>query len=306
MTLARQVSLGCIADDYTGASDLANTLTRQGLRTVQTIGVPSGDLKLPEVDAVVISLKSRSIEAREAVARSRDAEKWLRSRGAGHVLFKICSTFDSSPAMGSIGCAIDIGVPLMPGRWSPMVVAAPRLGRYQAFGDVFIQLNHKDPTDYRRELDIDGAIQRVAYRSGGVAWRREAFASHPAGVIVVRFTADKPGAYSGRIWLSDMHGAVVTASGAVRPAGKVKLVNHPVGGRGRAGRRGRARRRRTAPAGDRSRNLAERGRQAAQRLAGAGGIGRAAARRVGGGRTRLRSTAQRRAARPRCRADLAL
>jgi alpha-L-fucosidase 2 len=87
-------------------------------------------------------------------------------------------------------------------------------GRYQAFGDVFIQLNHADPTDYRRELDIDGAIQRVAYRSGGVAWRREAFASHPAGVIVMRFTADKPGAHSGRIWLSDMHGAVVTASGA--------------------------------------------------------------------------------------------
>jgi alpha-L-fucosidase 2 len=87
-------------------------------------------------------------------------------------------------------------------------------GRYQAFGDVFIELNHADPTGYRRELDIDGAIQRVAYRSGGVSWRREAFASHPAGVIVLRFTADAPGAHSGRIWLSDMHGAAVTASGA--------------------------------------------------------------------------------------------
>jgi len=68
------LALGCIADDYTGASDLANTLTRQGLRTVQTIGVPSDDLKLPDVDAVVVSLKSRSIEAGEAVARSREAE----------------------------------------------------------------------------------------------------------------------------------------------------------------------------------------------------------------------------------------
>jgi uncharacterized protein YgbK (DUF1537 family) len=58
-----KLSLGCIADDYTGASDLANTLTRQGLRTVQTIGVPADDLVLPEVDAVVVSLKSRSIEA---------------------------------------------------------------------------------------------------------------------------------------------------------------------------------------------------------------------------------------------------
>ena len=98
MTLA----LGCIADDYTGASDLANTLTRNGLRTVQTIGVPRDDLALPDVDAVVVSLKSRSIAATDAVAKSRAADQWLRSRGAGHVLFKICSTFDSTDA-GNIG-----------------------------------------------------------------------------------------------------------------------------------------------------------------------------------------------------------
>ena len=101
-----KLSLGCIADDYTGASDLANTLTRQGLRTVQTIGVPSDDLALPEVDAVVVSLKSRSIIAADAVAKSRAAEKWLRGRGAGHVLFKICSTFDSTDA-GNIGPVMD-------------------------------------------------------------------------------------------------------------------------------------------------------------------------------------------------------
>ena len=106
MTLARKISLGCIADDYTGASDLANTLTRCGLRTVQTIGVPAGDLALPEVDAVVVSLKSRSIEAGLAVSRSRAAEQWLRGHGAGHVLFKICSTFDSTDA-GNIGPVMD-------------------------------------------------------------------------------------------------------------------------------------------------------------------------------------------------------
>lgn len=102
MTLA----LGCIADDYTGASDLANTLTRCGLRTVQTIGVPDDALALPDVDAVVVSLKSRSIEAPQAVARSREADKWLRARGASHVLFKICSTFDSTDA-GNIGPVMD-------------------------------------------------------------------------------------------------------------------------------------------------------------------------------------------------------
>ncbi|HET7888289.1 MAG TPA: 3-oxo-tetronate kinase [Bradyrhizobium sp.] len=101
-----KLALGCIADDYTGASDLANTLTRAGLRTVQTIGVPSDKLELPEVDAVVVSLKSRSIEAGLAVTRSSAADKWLRSRGAEHVLFKICSTFDSTDA-GNIGPVMD-------------------------------------------------------------------------------------------------------------------------------------------------------------------------------------------------------
>ncbi len=102
MTLA----LGCIADDYTGASDLANTLTRCGLRTVQTIGVPDDALTLPDVDAVVVSLKSRSIAADDAVSRSRAANKWLRGQGAPHVLFKICSTFDSTDA-GNIGPVMD-------------------------------------------------------------------------------------------------------------------------------------------------------------------------------------------------------
>ena len=86
-------------------------------------------------------------------------------------------------------------------------------GRYQAFGDVFIQLNHDKPTEYRRELDIGRSVQRVTYKHGGVRYRREAFASHPAHVIVIRLTADTPGAHSGRIWLSDMHGAKIVARG---------------------------------------------------------------------------------------------
>ncbi|TLU71720.1 3-oxo-tetronate kinase [Lichenicoccus roseus] len=98
--------LGCIADDYTGASDLASMLSRCGLRTVQTIGVPPSSLELPEVDAVVVALKSRSIEAHRAVELSLEAESWLRGRGAGHVLFKICSTFDSTDA-GNIGPVLD-------------------------------------------------------------------------------------------------------------------------------------------------------------------------------------------------------
>jgi uncharacterized protein YgbK (DUF1537 family) len=98
--------LGSVADDYTGASDLANTLASNGLRVVQTIGPPPDDLELPDVDGVVVALKSRSIAAEDAVALSLTAEAWLRERGARHVLFKVCSTFDSTPA-GNIGPVTD-------------------------------------------------------------------------------------------------------------------------------------------------------------------------------------------------------
>jgi len=98
--------LGCIADDYTGASDLANTLTKCGLRTLQTIGIPADSFSLPDVSVVVVSLKIRSIAATEAVAQARAADAWLRKRGASHVMYKICSTFDSTDE-GNIGPVLD-------------------------------------------------------------------------------------------------------------------------------------------------------------------------------------------------------
>ena len=86
------------------------------------------------------------------------------------------------------------------------------MGAYQAFGDIFIRLGH-DPAKvkhYRRELDIDRAVHRVEYEYEGVHYQQTAFASHPAGVIVVHLTADKPAAYTGRVWLTDMHDAQIT------------------------------------------------------------------------------------------------
>jgi uncharacterized protein YgbK (DUF1537 family) len=100
------ISLGCIADDYTGASDLANTLTKCGLRTVQAIGIPADSLSLSNVSVVVVSLKIRSVAAAEAVAQARAADAWLRKRGASHVMYKICSTFDSTDE-GNIGPVLD-------------------------------------------------------------------------------------------------------------------------------------------------------------------------------------------------------
>ena len=96
-----KIKLGCIADDFTGATDLANNLVRSGMRVVQTIGVPSAPLAA-DVDAVVVALKSRTIPAAEAIAQSLDALKWLRAQGAEQIYFKYCSTFDSTPE-GNIG-----------------------------------------------------------------------------------------------------------------------------------------------------------------------------------------------------------
>jgi uncharacterized protein YgbK (DUF1537 family) len=93
--------LGCIADDFTGATDLANNLVRAGMRVVQTIGVPDAPLDAA-ADAVVVALKSRTVPAYEAVIQSSEALDWLQSQGARQVYFKYCSTFDST-AQGNIG-----------------------------------------------------------------------------------------------------------------------------------------------------------------------------------------------------------
>ncbi|MDM0044671.1 four-carbon acid sugar kinase family protein [Variovorax dokdonensis] len=119
MTLA----LGCIADDFTGATDLANNLVRAGMRVVQTIGVPDQPVAA-EVDAIVVALKSRTIPAAEAVEKSIAALRWLQAQGAQQIYFKYCSTFDSTPAgnigpvtealMDALGCDFTIATPAFP------------------------------------------------------------------------------------------------------------------------------------------------------------------------------------------------
>ncbi|WP_019938002.1 3-oxo-tetronate kinase [Bordetella sp. FB-8] len=92
--------LGCIADDFTGATDLANMLVREGMRTLQTIGIPAAPVR--GADAVVVALKSRTLAASDAVAQSLAALQWLREQGCRQFFFKYCSTFDSTDA-GNIG-----------------------------------------------------------------------------------------------------------------------------------------------------------------------------------------------------------
>ncbi|MDI5985367.1 four-carbon acid sugar kinase family protein [Halomonas sp. M4R5S39] len=100
------IILGAIADDFTGATDLANNLVRAGMRCVQVIGVPPQTLALENVDAVVVALKSRSCPANQAVEDSQAALEWLHEQGARQIFFKYCSTFDSTDA-GNIGPVSD-------------------------------------------------------------------------------------------------------------------------------------------------------------------------------------------------------
>ncbi len=93
--------LGCIADDFTGATDLANNLVRSGMQVVQAIGVPDADLSA-DADAVVVALKSRTIQKSDAIAQSIAALRWLQRQGVQQIYFKYCSTFDST-AEGNIG-----------------------------------------------------------------------------------------------------------------------------------------------------------------------------------------------------------
>jgi uncharacterized protein YgbK (DUF1537 family) len=115
-----KIHLGCIADDFTGASDLANNLVRAGMRVVQTIGVPTSPLSA-EVDAVVVALKSRTIAPQEAVSQSLQALRWLQTQGASQIYFKYCSTFDST-AQGNIGPVTDA---LMAALGTDFTIATP-------------------------------------------------------------------------------------------------------------------------------------------------------------------------------------
>ncbi|MBY5543007.1 four-carbon acid sugar kinase family protein [Rhizobium leguminosarum] len=160
------IFLGSIADDYTGASDLANTLTKNGLRTVQTVGIPDPSLALPDVDAVVVSLKIRSVPASDAVTAATSAERWLRQRGAGHVLYKICSTFDSTDA-GNIGPVTEALSDAAGGGIVLVTPAFPETGRSVYLGHLFVggqPLNESPLKDHPLNPMHDANLVRVLTR----------------------------------------------------------------------------------------------------------------------------------------------
>lgn len=128
--------LGCIADDFTGATDLANNLVRAGMRAVQTIGVPSSPLDA-QADAIVVALKSRTLPKAEAIAQSLEALRWLQAQGVQQIYFKYCSTFDST-AEGNIGPVTEALMAALNTDFSIATPAFPDNGRTVFKGHLFV------------------------------------------------------------------------------------------------------------------------------------------------------------------------
>ncbi|KIC48025.1 3-oxo-tetronate kinase [Tateyamaria sp. ANG-S1] len=130
------MKLGCIGDDFTGSSDLANTLAKEGMRVVQYTGVPEASAG-PEVEAGVIALKSRSIEPEDAVKQSLEALTWLKAQGCSQIFFKYCSTFDSTPE-GNIGPVADALAEALNAEQVIVCPAFPGTGRSVYQGHLFV------------------------------------------------------------------------------------------------------------------------------------------------------------------------
>ncbi|MEM7318344.1 MAG: 3-oxo-tetronate kinase [Pseudomonadota bacterium] len=131
------IVLGAIADDFTGATDLANTWVNQGVKTCQIIGAPRGPVEIGDAEAVVIALKNRTVPPDEAVKQSLDALEWLKQAGALQIVFKYCSTFDSTPA-GNIGPVADALADALNSPLTVVCPAFPENGRTIYQGHLFV------------------------------------------------------------------------------------------------------------------------------------------------------------------------
>jgi uncharacterized protein YgbK (DUF1537 family) len=153
--------LGCIGDDFTGSSDLANTLAKQGMRTVQYTGVPDTDAET-DVEAGVVALKSRSNDPKEAVAQSLNALQWLQAQGCEQFFFKYCSTFDST-AQGNIGPVAEALAEALDAHKVVVCPAFPGTGRSIYQGHLFVNdslLNESGMQNHPLTPMVDADIRR--------------------------------------------------------------------------------------------------------------------------------------------------
>ena len=184
--------LGCIADDFTGATDLANNLVRSGMRVLQINGLPTAPLAA-DVDAVVIALKSRTIPAQQAIDQSLAALAWLRACRAQQIYFKYCSTFDSTP-QGNIGPVTESLMDALGLDFTIATPAFPDNGRtvfkgHLFAGDVLLSesgmQNH--PLTPMRDANLVRVLQAQCKRKVGLVDYRTVMAGQAA--IEQRFAA---------------------------------------------------------------------------------------------------------------------
>jgi uncharacterized protein YgbK (DUF1537 family) len=188
--MTNKILLGCIADDFTGATDLANNLVRTGFRVTQINGVPTKPLTV-HADAVVIALKSRTIPAGQAIEQSLAALHWLQAHGAQQIYFKYCSTFDSTPA-GNIGPVADALMKALQTDFTIATPAFPDNGRTVFKGHLFVgdQLlsdsGMKDhPLTPMRDANLVRVLQAQTNRKVGLVDHRAIAAG--SGAIAQKF-----------------------------------------------------------------------------------------------------------------------
>jgi uncharacterized protein YgbK (DUF1537 family) len=184
------ILLGCIADDFTGATDLASMLVQAGMRTVQTIGIPQEGVPA-DTDAVVVALKSRTIDPEQAVAESLAALQWLRDAGCRQIYFKYCSTFDSTDK-GNIG---PVAEALMAALDTPFTIACPAFPENKRtifkghlfVGDTLLgESSMRDhPLTPMHDSNLVRVLQRQTGKAVGLIQRMENLKADGVGIAIV-------------------------------------------------------------------------------------------------------------------------
>lgn len=189
------VLLGCIADDFTGGTDLAGMLVKSGMRTIQLIGIPTGSIGpiIDDVDAIVIALKSRTSPVDEAVGESLTALRWLQQAGCRQFFFKYCSTFDST-AKGNIGPVTEALMQALDTRFTIACPAFPANGRTMYQGYLFVDevpLNESGMRDHPLTPMTDANLVRVLQQQvrGKVGLTAQRVVEQGVAAIGERFTA---------------------------------------------------------------------------------------------------------------------
>jgi uncharacterized protein YgbK (DUF1537 family) len=180
--------LGCITDDFTGATDIASMLVRNGMSAVQLIGVPPADAPAPDADAIIIALKSRTAPPEEAVNASLQALDWLRAAGCRQFFFKYCSTFDSTDR-GNIGPVADALIRELGCGFALACPAFPANGRSVYQGHLFVGsalLNESGMEKHPLTPMTDANLVRVLSRQTDGAVGLVPFATVERGPTAIR------------------------------------------------------------------------------------------------------------------------